>query len=126
MRYSKQRESIYDFLYNSKEHPSAEIIYASLKEDIPALSLGTVYRNLKFLEEQGRIQRVASVKNMERYDARVDEHAHFLCDSCGSVIDLDELNLNTLKDSLNLSKDMAISKFSLSINGICKNCQEKN
>ena len=50
MRYSKQREMIYEYLLSTGEHPSAEIIYEELKKTIPALSLGTVYRNLTVLE----------------------------------------------------------------------------
>ena len=75
-RYSHQREQIYNYLLHTCEHPSAETIYASLKPQIPDLSLGTVYRNLKLLEELGKVRRVTSFQGSERYDAICGDHAH--------------------------------------------------
>ena len=88
IRYSKQREQIYEYLCASKEHPSADVIYEDLREKINNLSLGTVYRNLKVLEELGKIQRVATLQHAERYDARCDTHAHFTCSCCSRIFDL--------------------------------------
>ena len=54
-RYSRQRELIYDVLLHSREHPTAEMVYKLLKPEHPSLSLGTVYRNLNQLVEEGTI-----------------------------------------------------------------------
>ena len=53
LRNSAVRNSIYEYLCGTKEHPSAEMIYNDLKGDNPNLSLGTVYRNLKQLDFSG-------------------------------------------------------------------------
>ena len=45
IRYSKQRELIFNNLKHRYDHPTAEMIYQDLKVDYPHLSLGTVYRN---------------------------------------------------------------------------------
>ena len=50
LRHSHQREMIYNYLLNTEGHPSADMVYDALREEIPNLSLGTVYRNLKLLE----------------------------------------------------------------------------
>ena len=92
LRHSHQREMIYEYLYASKEHPSAEMIYEDLKKIEPTLSLGTVYRNLKLLEELGKIKKVTSVNNIERYDCCCEDHVHFICDKCGRVLDLPDFN----------------------------------
>ena len=52
-RYSRQREMIYRAVVGSKEHPTAEMVYQWLKPANPNLSLGTVYRNLNLLAEEG-------------------------------------------------------------------------
>lgn len=88
MRNSATRNSIYEYLCGVKTHPSAEMIYNDLKGDLPNLSLGTVYRNLKQLEELGRVIRVTNVDNHERYDAICEDHLHFACEKCGRVVDL--------------------------------------
>ena len=55
IRHSRQREKIYNYLVDAIEHPTAEMIHTALREEIPGLSLGTVYRNLNLLEELGKI-----------------------------------------------------------------------
>ena len=82
MRNSATRNSIYQYLCGTKEHPSAEMIFNDLKGDLPNLSLGTVYRNLKQLEEIGRVIRVTTVDNHERYDANCEDHVHLVCERC--------------------------------------------
>ena len=52
---SRKRQAIYDHLCSVTDHPTAEMIYARLKPEIPELSLGTVYRNLTVLLEEGQI-----------------------------------------------------------------------
>ena len=58
-RYSRQRELIYETLKHTKEHPTAEMLYQWLKPENPNLSLGTVYRNLNLLADEGSITRMA-------------------------------------------------------------------
>ena len=62
MRNSVTRNTIYEYLCVTKAHPSAEMIYLDLKESNPNLSLGTVYRNLKQLEEIGKVIRTKPKK----------------------------------------------------------------
>ena len=57
-RYSRQRELIYQAVLGSKEHPTAEMVYQWLKPVAPNLSLGTVYRNLTLLAEEGVLIRM--------------------------------------------------------------------
>ena len=95
MRNSVTRNSIYEYLCATKEHPSAEMIYLDLRENNPTLSFGTVYRNLKQLEETGRVIRVSTVNNRERYDANCSDHLHFACEKCGRVIDLMDADMAT-------------------------------
>lgn len=124
MRNSATRNSIYEYLCGVKAHPSAEMIYNDLKCDIPNLSLGTVYRNLKQLEEIGRVVRVTSAVNRERYDAICEDHAHFVCEKCGRVIDLMDADINEIKMACKLSSGAKIKQIKVVLNGICENCSE--
>ena len=60
-RYSRQRELIYQTLMATDQHPTAEMIYNWLKPENPSLSLGTVYRNLNLLADEGSITRMRCV-----------------------------------------------------------------
>jgi Fur family transcriptional regulator, peroxide stress response regulator len=126
LRYSKQREQIYKYLLNSKEHPSADMIYKGLFNDVPNLSLATVYRNLRLLEELGKIQCVAIADNAERYDARCDVHAHFVCTKCGAVKDLDSIDMEGVKNFCSLGDRVSITGIKLVIDGLCENCIHDN
>ena len=121
-RNSAARNSIYEYLCGTKEHPSAEMIYNNLKDDNPNLSLGTVYRNLKQLEELGRIIRVTNVNNHERYDANCEDHVHFMCERCGRVIDIMEANILQATAACNLSVGAKIKRIQIVIDGTCEEC----
>lgn len=92
-RYSKKREAILSLLRMTPNHPSAEQIYQQMKLQYPDISLGTVYRNLSQFKEQGEIICVATVNGVERFDANVDPHVHFICQSCGRVQDLHQMEI---------------------------------
>ena len=124
MRNSATRNSIYQYLCGTKEHPSAEMIYNDLKGDLPNLSIGTVYRNLKQLEEIGRVIRVTSVDNHERYDANCEDHVHFVCERCGRVIDIMDADINAAKAACNLSGDAKIKHIQIVLQGICESCSD--
>ena len=127
-RYSKKREAILSALRGTKSHPSAEWVYQTLKPAHPDLSLGTVYRNLSLFRQQGVIQSVGVVNGQERFDADTSLHHHFVCERCGSVLDLDFLQQG--EDSW----DQAVSeqygfrtlRHELVFYGICKTCQNKS
>ncbi len=121
LRYSRQREKIYEYLLRSGEHPAAETIYAALKPELPELSLATVYRNLRLLEELGQVRRVMSHQGVERYDAVCGDHAHFLCESCGSISDLTGVDLRQLSSSLPLG-EYEVNRLSMTLSGRCPKC----
>jgi len=83
-----QRRLVLEFMQSqSGKHPSAEDVYEALRASHPALSLATVYRNLSVLAEQGKIRECDFGTGAAQYDARLDLHGHFVCESCASVSD---------------------------------------
>ncbi|MDX2168178.1 MAG: transcriptional repressor [Deltaproteobacteria bacterium] len=87
-RATRQLTAIYDALAASSDHPTADQVYQRVRDRLPRLSLGTVYRNLDKLREQGRLRIVRLADGQARYDAMVDDHDHFVCERCGAVHDL--------------------------------------
>lgn len=88
LRFSRQRKAIEDTLCGRRDHPTAEMLYESLRTQIPGISLGTVYRNLTLLEEQGAIQRIPMTGSPDRFDGNACEHNHLQCAECGAVVDM--------------------------------------
>ena len=73
MKYSRQRESIREFLLSRKDHPSAEEIYQNVRRTYPNISLGTVYRNLSLLTATGAIQKISCGDTCERTDLELPD-----------------------------------------------------
>ena len=124
LRHSHQRDMIYNYMLSTKEHPSAEMIYEDLKKLEPNLSLGTVYRNLKLLEELGMVKKVTSVNNVERYDAITEDHVHFVCSKCGALVDLPHFKEEIIKQSFNSEIEGSIEWVNIILGGVCKNCSK--
>ncbi len=125
LRYSRQREIIFKYLKGSLAHPSAETVYKDLKGEIQGLSLGTVYRNLKLLEQLGKIKCVGVFDGVERYDARINEHSHFLCRSCNELFDLDKTDFNMIRQAVCLDKGFRVSGIEVIVSGACPHCKTK-
>ena len=87
MRYSQQRQLIREIVTRTNSHPTADWIFKQTKKIIPNISLGTVYRNLKQLEEKGEIDTIYD-GNIVRYDWNVESHDHLKCTECGDLIDI--------------------------------------
>ena len=121
---SKKRRAILEALCSVTEHPTAEMIFNMLKEEFPELSLGTVYRNLGILAEEGSVVRVAHVSGQERYDARTEAHTHFICRCCSKVMDV-ELpdNVGQMYSGIEQSLGCCAESHSLCFTGLCSDCR---
>lgn len=120
MNYSKQRAAIMNVLKQTTVHPSAEYVYNEVRKEIPNISLGTVYRNLKQLEQSGEVVRVFGTFEKERYDGNTMLHAHFVCDNCQKVTDI-TIPVQLARDILALSPDART--FTLNFSGLCPDCK---
>lgn len=121
-RYSRQRELIYEALRQTEQHPTAEMIYQWLKPANPSLSLGTVYRNLNLLADEGEIRRMAFP--VERYDAKTMPHPHFCCDQCGAVYDLHLPYDAELDRQALLASGHDVTGHEVVFHGICTKCKQ--
>lgn len=90
MRYSRQRELITEIIKGRKDHPTADMIYASARELDSTISLGTVYRNLKILADEKEIITLETEDKRLHYDGDTSRHSHFICSDCGKIIDFFE------------------------------------
>ena len=121
---SKKRDAILAALRSTKEHPSAEMLYSWLKADMPDLSLGTVYRNLSLFMADGEIMSIGVVNGQERYDATTAPHTHFICESCGRVLDLDmEDSLAGLYRQVERRTRGSVRTHYLTFSGLCSECK---
>lgn len=88
-RSTRQLDAIYRVLCASDAHPTAEQVFRAVRARMPAVSRGTVYRNLAKLVAGGRVRIVHVHDRCARYDARLDPHDHFLCLGCTMLLDVE-------------------------------------
>lgn len=122
-RYSRQRERIYQAVHASREHPSAQMVYDLLREELPRLSLGTVYRNLHQMAQEGMLQELEGPT--ARFDACLAPHAHIRCTCCGRVMDLSALEEPAPVRSA-AEAGWQVERYSLMLEGICPACAGKD
>ena len=123
--FSKKRQMILDTIRSTTSHPSAMWVYKTLKEQIPDLSLGTVYRNITLFKEQGLVVSVATVSGEERIDGDTSAHAHFVCKECSRIYDIPEECVSMNKQVCNLEGFQTDTAL-LTYFGVCKSCCEIN
>lgn len=126
LKYSRQRESIKELLNSSCEHPTADTVYMSVKQEFPNISLGTVYRNLNLLADLGEAIKITTPNGGVHFDGRTAPHYHFCCTSCGDVIDLDLEHLDCINEAANRNFDGVITNHSMMFYGTCQECLKKN
>lgn len=124
-RMTKQKKVILDILRSVDSHPSAEWIYQKAKVIIPGLSLGTVYRNLNLLRDNGEILELTYGSEQSHYDGNPRNHYHFKCLQCGNVYDLDIPLIKNIENKAAMQCEHKISGHRLEFYGTCQNCLHK-
>lgn len=126
LKYSRQRESIKEFLAHTKEHPTADTIYTHIRRVYPNISLGTVYRNLNLLVDQGEIMKISNCDGSDRFDGNPLPHYHFLCTECFCVQDLNikSESLDHINVIANAGFDGSIDGHSVMFYGKCADCKD--
>ncbi len=84
----RQRAAVFAYLHAAQVHPTAEQAFAAVRQQIPNISLATVYKALEALVDAHLANRIAGDTGPTRYDGRSEPHYHLRCQRTGKVIDL--------------------------------------
>lgn len=126
LKHSRQRDSIMEFLRERKDHPTADTVYMNVRKTFPNISLGTVYRNLTLLADIGEIARIRVGDGVDHFDADTSPHYHFICNECGSVIDLEMEDMTEINQMANRNFDGMVEGHITYFYGKCSNCSSKS
>lgn len=121
-KYSRQRELIKEFLQTRRDHPTADVVYTNVRRENPNISLGTVYRNLTCLAEDGEINRLSVGDGVDHFDADITPHYHFVCTDCGAVIDLEMDSIESITDTAAANFKGYIAGHRTYFYGLCPHC----
>lgn len=131
-RNTRQKKLIIDCLnkYGSN-HMTVDDIFKLINAQDSQISIATVYRNLKLLEEQGSVKKVFVSDDSTAYyelaeNSTSHSHHHLICRQCGAIIDFEEDLLDALEKMIEVTKGFQIQDHRVAFYGICKQCSESN
>ncbi len=119
---TKQRKLILDIINRSYSHPTAEEIYKEAKEIMPSIALGTVYRNLGIMVEDGDIRRIVGEGAPDKFDRIAPDHEHLRCISCGKITDFQS---DSLRSVINKAAGCEICGYDLVVKHVCAGCKKE-
>ena len=123
LRKTPQREIILEILNEKNVHPTADEVFRIVRERLPRISLGTIYRNLELMSEQGLIKVTGQGGIQRRYEGNMKEHYHLKCVSCGRLEDAPVETISFPDDSLREKSDFKILGHNLEFLGLCPECR---
>lgn len=124
-RHSTRRDVVLNVLKETTCHPTANWIYERAREQIPNISLGTVYRNISQLVDNGDIIAIDAGDGTVHYDARTTDHAHFYCTDCKSVSDVFFEYTLPINNQAEEQLGCKVNRQCILFYGCCKNCLKK-
>ena len=124
-RSTGQRKAILKILMNTRSHPTADDLYDEVRKEIPNISKGTIYRNLKILQEMGKVRELNLDSTKSRFELAIAAHYHLRCENCSRVLDLDVPILTELDRDVARKTGLRISHHQLEFRGLCHDCQSR-
>ncbi|MFV0504702.1 MAG: Fur family transcriptional regulator [Lachnospirales bacterium] len=126
MKVTPQRVAILDFLQNTTEHPTAEIIYTYVGKEYPSISFATVYKTLDSFRSKNIISEINVGEDFHRYDANTNDHPHFICDKCKRVLDIHDVEgISRAVKKIEKNNNIDVNEFRLLMYGTCSSCKNK-
>ena len=123
IRPSVQRLAIFEYVRNSCEHPTAEVVYEALRDELGSLSLTTVYNTLKLFVDAGLIMMLTIDDTFRCFDGNCCSHAHFRCNKCGKIMDFQiKKNFLSMVEGV---ESLDITDAQLYLKGLCTECLKK-
>ncbi|MGA2324134.1 MAG: transcriptional repressor [Sedimentisphaerales bacterium] len=126
LKVTPQRTAVYKALLESKEHPSAEMVWNNVKRLFSGVSLDTVNRTLLTLAEIGSAFIVEGSGDVRRYDGNLENHQHFKCIKCKKVFDFHYPPFGDIKVPASIAAKFKILRKTVYLEGICDSCVSKS
>lgn len=120
---TRHRKIILENMQSRRDHPTAKMVYDSVRESVKSLSFATVYNSLEYLFNNQFIKKLDSFSESAHYDAFLENHTHLICKKCERVFDFPAIDIS---DKLNsISEEFSVEEIAITIRGTCKECSSE-
>lgn len=87
LRYTQQRQSVWDELCATNDHRDAEEIYLAIRQSGLNVSRATVYRTIDVLVKNKMVRKLELGDGRARYEHKINatHHDHLICIQCGKI-----------------------------------------
>src|SRR6201996_7559784 len=123
-RFTPQRQHVYNVLLQKRDHPTVEDVFIRSKDQMPDISMATVYNCLDALVKCGLIRHVNLERSATRYCPNMKEHSHFYCDECGGIFDVD-FSAGCERAGMENPDGFKVKQTDISLRGLCRDCAGK-
>ncbi len=124
LRVTPQRQCIFRLLHANDAHPSVDTLYERAREQMPTISLKTVYQTVHDLETMGEVQLIDVGTGSARVDPNVTPHHHLVCTNCGKVRDL-EVEFPALRVPARHRDGFSVESVEINFRGRCDECASR-
>lgn len=125
-RFTEQRAAVYRYLASTDTHPTADEVFLAVRNDVPVISLATVYKSLETLVGCGLAMKLTYGDGSARYDGRTDPHHHARCLGCERIVDLPgRLPSENLDDLHDGADGFHVVGYRLELTGYCAPCRTR-
>lgn len=122
LKVTPQRQLLFRLMHDNGCHPTADALFAQASEQMPGISLRTVYQTLTDLATMGELRSLDLGTGATRFDPNTDDHHHVVCDRCGDVRDVYVSEAHRLRvDGLD---GFEVREASILFKGVCPRCAE--
>jgi Fur family peroxide stress response transcriptional regulator len=120
-----QRQVIWDILVSLHGHPSPEAVYERVQEQIPSISLATVYKNIRTFIEHGLLAEVSLHHGPARLETNMHPHHHLVCVVCRNITDVPDELLEPVRLRKGAPAEFEVHRYSVEIHGFCRDCARR-
>ena len=104
------------------DHPTANQIYKQVRGSMKQISLGTIYRDLNQLVDNGLLKKIEIPNESDHFDKELEHHNHMYCKKCHALFNIPSTDLGTLNHRIEAETGFQILSSDIVFVGICKNC----
>jgi len=119
---TRAREVVLEVVRDSREHLTANDVFAAAKSRLPSISFATVYNSLRFLKDAGHIAEIQFGNGASRFDGMTHRHDHALCTRCGKLVDIDMDHPRKLVETAAALSNFKPESLEFTLRGLCPAC----